>query len=123
MRHLQGGRISIIFQEPMTSLSPLHTIGDQITEALHLHRKVSPEQGRELARDILRLVGFPNPQRALRTYAFEPSGGPRHPAMHAMALVCSPAPTTPDKPTTPPHDTPPRHPHIDRASDTDKNET
>src|SRR3546814_13963941 len=88
MRHLQGGRISIIFQEPMTSLSPLHTIGDQITEALHLHRKVSPEQGRELARDTLRLVGFPDPQRALRTYAFELSGGMRQRALIAALMRC-----------------------------------
>src|SRR3546814_3153126 len=84
----------------MTSLSPLHTIGDQITEALHLHRKVSPEQGRELARDMLRLVGFPDPQRALRTYAFELSGGLRQRAMIAMALVCRPALLIADEPTT-----------------------
>jgi len=100
MRHLQGGRISIIFQEPMTSLSPLHTIGDQITEALHLHRKASPEQGRELALEMLRLVGFPDPQRALRTYAFELSGGLRQRAMIAMALVCRPALLVADEPTT-----------------------
>ncbi|MFC3674010.1 ABC transporter ATP-binding protein [Ferrovibrio xuzhouensis] len=100
MRHLQGGRISIIFQEPMTSLSPLHTIGDQITEALHLHRKVSAEQGRELAKEMLRLVGFPDPQRALRTYAFELSGGLRQRAMIAMALVCRPALLIADEPTT-----------------------
>jgi peptide/nickel transport system ATP-binding protein len=100
MRHLQGGRISIIFQEPMTSLSPLHTIGDQITEALHLHRKASSEQGREIAREMLRLVGFPDPERALRTYAFELSGGLRQRAMIAMALVCRPALLIADEPTT-----------------------
>jgi ABC-type dipeptide/oligopeptide/nickel transport system, ATPase component len=61
MRQLQGGRISIIFQEPMTSLSPLHTIGDQISEALKLHRRADDNQARELTADMLRLVGFPDP--------------------------------------------------------------
>jgi ATPase components of various ABC-type transport systems, contain duplicated ATPase len=100
MRQLQGGRISIIFQEPMTSLSPLHTIGDQVTEALHLHRKATPAEGREIATEMLRLVGFPDPQRALRTYAFELSGGLRQRAMIAMALVCRPALLIADEPTT-----------------------
>jgi peptide/nickel transport system ATP-binding protein len=100
MRQLQGGRISIIFQEPMTSLSPLHTIGDQIAEALRLHRGADDNQARELATEMLRLVGFPDPQRALRTYAFELSGGLRQRAMIAMALVCRPALLIADEPTT-----------------------
>jgi peptide/nickel transport system ATP-binding protein len=100
LRAIRGGRISIIFQEPMTSLSSMHTIGDQVGEALHLHRAVTPQEGRELATDMLRLVGFPDPERALRTYPFELSGGLRQRAMIAMALVCRPGLLIADEPTT-----------------------
>ncbi len=100
MRAIRGGRISIIFQEPMTSLSPLHTIGDQIGEALHLHRDISRADGERLTKEMLSLVGFPDPARALRTYPFELSGGLRQRAMIAMALVCRPALLIADEPTT-----------------------
>jgi peptide/nickel transport system ATP-binding protein len=100
IRALRGGQISIIFQEPMSSLSPLHTIGDQVSEALRLHREVGTAEARELTQDMLRLVGFPDPPRAWRSYPFELSGGLRQRAMIAMALVCRPSLLIADEPTT-----------------------
>ena len=101
MQDIRGGRISIIFQEPMTALSPLHTIGNQIGEALALHReKMGKRERRELVLDMLRRVGFPDPAKAEHTYPFELSGGLRQRAMIAMALVCRPALLIADEPTT-----------------------
>ena len=86
MRALQARRIAMIFQEPMTALSPLHTIGNQIGEVLHVHEKVTKAEVREQTEDMLAMVGFPHPARAYRMYPFELSGGLRQRAVIAMAL-------------------------------------
>ena len=101
VREIRGGRISIIFQEPMTALSPLHTVGNQIGEALMLHRSgLGKSERRDAVLEMLRLVGFADPVKAEHTYPFELSGGLRQRAMIAMALVCRPALLVADEPTT-----------------------
>jgi peptide/nickel transport system ATP-binding protein len=100
MRKLRGTAMSMIFQEPMTSLAPLHTIGNQISEALTTHFPVGKKEARARSEEMLGLVGFPDPKRAFDMYPFELSGGLRQRAMIAMALICRPALLIADEPTT-----------------------
>ncbi|WP_418137702.1 ABC transporter ATP-binding protein [Agrobacterium sp. El2ro-1b] len=100
IRAVRGADIAMIFQEPMSSLSPVHTVGDQITEVLRLHLKMSKAQARAEAIELLRQVEIPNPEKALDRYAFQYSGGMRQRAMIAMALACKPQLLIADEPTT-----------------------
>jgi oligopeptide/dipeptide ABC transporter ATP-binding protein len=100
IRQLRGGEISMIFQEPMVSLSPLHTIGDQISENILLHRPVSKKEAMELSAEMLGRVGIPKPETRLSNYPFQLSGGMRQRAMIALALVCRPSLLIADEPTT-----------------------
>jgi peptide/nickel transport system ATP-binding protein len=100
IRSVRGADIAMIFQEPMSSLSPVHTVGDQITEVLRLHLKMNKAQARAEAINLLRQVEIPNPETALDKYAFQYSGGMRQRAMIAMALACKPQLLIADEPTT-----------------------
>ncbi len=99
-RALRGARIAMIFQEPTTALSPLHTIGDQIGETLTVHTALSKKDVKAKTEEMLELVGFPNPKRAYDMYPFELSGGLKQRAVIAMALICRPALLIADEPTT-----------------------
>ena len=100
IRAIRGKEIAMIFQEPMTSLSLMHTVGDQIMEAIRLHEKVSKQEARDRAVEMLRLVGIPKPDRLVDEYPFRLSGGMRQRAMIAMALSCNPTMLIADEPTT-----------------------
>ncbi len=100
MREVRGGRIAMIFQEPMTSLNPVYTVGDQIKEAVSLHQKVSGREAAEAAIDALHEVGISRPAQRLREYPHQFSGGMLQRAMIAMALACRPDLLLADEPTT-----------------------
>ena len=100
MRSIRGGEIAYVFQEPMTSFSPVHTIGNQLMEAIMLHQDVDKSRAREMGAELLRRVGIPLPDQRMNEYSFQLSGGLRQRAMIAMALSCNPRILIADEPTT-----------------------
>ncbi|MGB9820492.1 MAG: ABC transporter ATP-binding protein [Pseudothermotoga sp.] len=100
MRQIRGNVISMIFQEPMTSLNPVITVGKQITEAIVVHQNIGKDEAKKKAIEMLRTVGIPNPEKRYNDYPHQMSGGMRQRAMIAMALSCNPKLLIADEPTT-----------------------